>query len=33
VCGEEMAADADAAKEWCKEKQKDVLRGYLPENI
>jgi hypothetical protein len=33
VCGEEMTADVNATKEWHNEELKDVLRGYLPENI
>jgi hypothetical protein len=33
VCGEEMTADVDTEKKWCKEKLKDVLRRYLAENI
>jgi hypothetical protein len=31
VCDEETTANADAAKECCKAKLKDVLRGYLPQ--
>jgi hypothetical protein len=33
VRGKETTTDADAAKEWYKEKLKDVLRGYIPKNI